>query len=102
MALHKLKRRNYGRMLLVSIKYQILHSFIEGVIHLCQSILETRRISRSHGSALFTIPLSCFTVILIGIHKNVDICQNDYSLQTKNFWTYNIQVNERLEKIKEK
>ena len=57
MALRKLERRNYGRKSPVSIKYQNLHSFKEGMILLCQSILETRRISHLHGSALFTIPL---------------------------------------------
>ena len=30
---------------------------LEGLIPLCQSILETRRITRLHGSAHFTIPL---------------------------------------------
>ena len=55
MALHKLVT---GRKLLVSIKYENLHSFKEGVILLCQSTLETRRISHLHGSALFTIPLT--------------------------------------------
>ena len=30
---------------------------LEGVILLCQSILETRRLSRLHDSALFTAPL---------------------------------------------
>ena len=58
MALHKLLRRNYGGKLPVSIKYQNLHSFKEGVILLSQSILETRRVSHLHGSAIFTIPLS--------------------------------------------
>ena len=57
MALHKLVRSNYGRKLPVSIKYENLHSFKEGVILLCQSILETKKISHLHGSTLFTIPL---------------------------------------------
>ena len=57
MALHKLVRSNYGGKLMVSMKYENLHSFEEGVILLCQSILETRRISHLHGSVLFTIPL---------------------------------------------
>ena len=57
-SLHKLERRNYGGKFLVNMKYQNLHSFIEGVILLCQSILEMRRISHLHGSALFTTPLS--------------------------------------------
>ena len=58
MALRKLVRRNYGRKLPVSIKYQNRHSFKEGVILLCQSIIETRRISHLHGSAPIAIPLS--------------------------------------------
>ena len=58
MALHKLERRNYGRKLPVSIKYQNLHTFKEGLILLCQSVLKTRRITHLHGSAHFTIPLT--------------------------------------------
>ena len=58
MVLRKLERRNYRGKWLVSIKYQNLHSFKEGLILLCQSILETRRITHLHGSALFTIPLT--------------------------------------------
>ena len=57
MVLRKLERRNYGRKSPVSIKYQNLHSFKEQLILLCQSILETRRITHIHGSAHFTIPL---------------------------------------------
>ena len=57
MALHKLVRRSYGGKLRVSNKYQNLHSFKEGVILLCQSILEMRRVSHLHGSTLFIIPL---------------------------------------------
>ena len=57
MALHKLERRNYGRKLPVSIKYQNLHSSKEGLILLCQSIIETRRITHLHGLDHFTIPL---------------------------------------------
>ena len=60
MTLHKLERRNYGRKLLVSIKCQNLHSFKEGLILLCQSILEMRRITHLHVSAHFTIPLNQF------------------------------------------
>ena len=57
MALRKLVRRNYGGKSLVSIKYQNLRSFKEGMILLFQSILESRWISHLHGSALFKIPL---------------------------------------------
>ena len=49
---------SYGGKSPVSIKYENLHSFKEGVILLCKSIFETRRISHLHGSPLFTIPLS--------------------------------------------
>ena len=69
MALHKLVTKNYGGKLLVSIKYQNLHSFKEGKILLYQSTLETRRISHLHGTALFTIPLSIpmwiYTLIIV-------------------------------------
>ena len=58
MALRKLERRNYGGKWPVSIKYQNLYSFKEGLILLCQSILETRRRIHLHGLAQFTIPLS--------------------------------------------
>ena len=57
MAPRKLERRNYGGKWTMSIKYQNLHTFKEGLITLCQSILETRRITHLHGSAHFTIPL---------------------------------------------
>ena len=85
MALRKLERRNYGGKWPVSIKYQNLHSFKEGLILLCQSILETRRITHLHGSAPFTIPLrlrycdrTCFCAILICITQDLSstsICQ---------------------------
>ena len=58
MALRKLERRNYGGKWPVSIKYQNLHSFKEGLILLCQSILKTRRITHLHGTAHFTITLN--------------------------------------------
>ena len=57
MALHKLERRNYGGKLLVSIKYQNLHSFKERLILLCESVLEMTRITHLQGSAHSTIPL---------------------------------------------
>ena len=57
MALRKLERRNHGGKSPVSIKYQNLHTYNEGLILLCQSILEMRRITHLHGSAHFTIPL---------------------------------------------
>ena len=40
----------------MSIKYKNLHAFKEGLILLCQCILETRRITHFHGSVHFTIP----------------------------------------------
>ena len=58
MAQRKLKRRNYGREWPVSIKYQNLHSFKEGLILLSQSIVELRGITYLHGFAHFAIPLS--------------------------------------------
>ena len=58
MALRKLERINHGGKWPVSIKYQNLHSFKEGLILLCQCILETRRIAHLHGSAHFTTPLT--------------------------------------------
>ena len=58
MVLCKLERINYGRKCPVSIKYQNPHSFKEGFILLCQSILETRKITHLYGAAHFTIPLS--------------------------------------------
>ena len=57
MELRKLERRYYGGKKSVSIKCQNLHSFKEGLILLCQSILETRRMIHLHGSAHFRIPL---------------------------------------------
>ena len=63
MALGILARRNYGRKSPVSIKCHNLHCFKDGVILLCQSILETRRILHSTELALFTIPLKTFKII---------------------------------------
>ena len=60
MVLRKLKMRNYGGKSPVTIKYQNLHILKEGLILLCQSILETRRITHLHGPAHFTIPLIYF------------------------------------------
>ena len=51
---------NYGGLSPVSIKCHNLHSFNKGMILLCQSIIEMRRISHLYGSALFTIPLNEF------------------------------------------
>ena len=68
-ALRKLKRTNYGRKWPVSIKYQNLHSFKEGLILLCQSILETRRRTHLHGSAQFKIHLSSFKLFLLPIRN---------------------------------
>ena len=75
MALRKLVRRNYGRKLPVIIKYQNLHSFKEVIIILCQSILETRRISHLHGSALFTIPLRSHIINCLKVlNELIDFC----------------------------
>ena len=64
MALGKLVRSNCGRKSLLSIKYENVHSFKEEVILLCQSILETRRISHVPGSAHFKIPLRALMKIV--------------------------------------
>ena len=56
MPLRKLEMNNYGGKWQVSIKYQNLHSFKEGLILLCQSILETRRVTHLHGSTHFYNP----------------------------------------------
>ena len=45
MVLHALVLRNYDGKLPMSIKCHNLHLFIEGVILLCQSILETGQIN---------------------------------------------------------
>ena len=50
-------KRKLWRKVAGEIKYQNLYSFKEGLILLCQSILETR-ITHLHGSAHFTIPLN--------------------------------------------
>ena len=65
MALRKLERRTYDEMLPVSIKYKILHTFKEGLILLCQSILEKRRITNLHGSVHFTIPLKGYIFLIV-------------------------------------
>ena len=64
MALCKLERRTYGRKLPVSIKYQNLHSFKEGLILLCQIILKIRRITHLHSLVHFTIPFTEWTLHL--------------------------------------
>ena len=58
MTLHKLVMSNYDEKSPVSMKYENLHSFKEGVILQRQSVLETRRISHLSRSAHFTIPLT--------------------------------------------
>ena len=63
MVLHQLVNRNHGVKLPVSIKYQNLHSFKKRVDSL--SILETKRITRLHGSAHFTILLKLFFYIFV-------------------------------------
>ena len=79
MALHKLERRNYGRKSLVSIKYQNLRTFKEGLILLCQSSLKTRRITHLHDSTHFTILLILHQWIKFHFHtvfRSDDIKQN--------------------------
>ena len=54
-----------------------------------------------------SVPLSCFAVLLRGIHGKDDICQTDDSIHSKLRISpycegkYNIQANERLTKIRE-
>ena len=50
-----LKGEIIGGISLASTKYQNLHTFKEGLILLCQNILETRRVTHLHGSPHFTI-----------------------------------------------
>ena len=69
MTLHKLVRRNHGGKSPVSIKYQNLHSFKEGLILLCQSIFETRRITHLHGSTHFIY--NPFKTVLVEIESKV-------------------------------
>ena len=66
MALRKLERRNYGGKLQVSIKYQNLHTLKEGLILICQSIFEMRKITHLHGSPHFAIPLNFPELIIMG------------------------------------
>ena len=82
MTLCKLERRNDGRKSPVSIKYQNLHTY-KGLILLCQSILETRRIAHLHGSAHFTIPLSDYLVILKSLEYNLKILKQDLKATSK-------------------
>ena len=58
MAMRALVRRINSGKLPVSIQCHNLHSFKEGVILLCQSIFETRRISHLFSSAFFTTSLT--------------------------------------------
>ena len=67
--MRKLVRSNYGGKSSVSIKYENLHSFKEGLILLCQSILETKVISHLSGSAHFTIPLIGTNIYIISINS---------------------------------
>ena len=49
----------------MSIKHQNLHTFKEGLILLCQNILEMRKITHLRGSAYFTIPLNMTLFVLV-------------------------------------
>ena len=90
MALRKLVRRNYGGKSPVSIQYQNLHSFKEGLILLCQSIFEARRITHLHGSAPFTIPLKTVCFSKITLYKEVQrITILQLFISTKRFKSIN-------------
>ena len=87
MALRKLVRRSYDGKLPVSIKYQNLHTFKEGLILLCQSILETRRITHLHGSAHFTTPLNTTNISYNPIENAICKYENHPSVVAiKNIW----------------
>ena len=79
MALCKLERKNYGGKLPVMIKYQNLHSFKEGLILLCQSILETRRITHLHGSVHY----NPFKMIINHFFFNRSFCSRNFFLFCK-------------------
>ena len=62
----------------MSIKCHNLYSFKEGVIHLCQSIPESRQISHLLSSALFAIPVTKATKRLLEVailHRKRDVFQ---------------------------
>ena len=74
-------------------------------LHMC---IHTRHL-RCVGKVLI-IPLdhlSCFPVVVTGIHRKVDMCQTDYSIHSElrvlpySEGKYNIQANEKLTKVKE-
>ena len=84
----------------MSIKYHNLHSFKEGMILLCQSILETRRISYLHGSFLFTIPLNHWTRLfrflsftILSFSLNISAFLNDHCKKYLNFHTRKLGEN---------
>ena len=90
MALCKLERRNYGGKVPVSIKYQNLHSFKEGLILLCQSILEMKRITHLHHSAHFTILLTA-SYLLKETKLLVKISHCEFLVMTeKNIFVYKL------------
>lgn len=60
MAQHTMVTKTHGAKRQVSIRYYNLHSFKEGALLLCQSILGTGRMSNWCRWALFTVPLSTF------------------------------------------
>ena len=98
MALHKLERRNYNGKSAVSIKYQNLHSFKEGLILWYHSILETRRITHLHGSAHFTISLKVVSATFLLV---CFLCLKGGTCETKkNVFYFTGKVLFVLEKIK--
>ena len=58
MALCQLERRTDGGWIPVSVKYVIFGSFKEGMIIVCQIIIETERMAIWYSLDLFTIPLN--------------------------------------------
>ena len=84
MALRKFKRRNYGGKQRVIMKYQNTYSFKEGLILLCQSILETRRITYLHGSVHCKIPLTT----VIWERNQVHLGENSLVIMISEFYSY--------------
>ena len=80
MALRKLERRNYGGKWPMSIKYQNLLSFKERLILLCQSILETRRITHLHGSARFTISLNSLILDFVAFFSKMVLNRQNFKV----------------------
>ena len=90
----------------MSIKYQNLRSFKEGLILLCQSIIETRRITHLHGSAHFKIPfkktlpegrdVKDFWIFYKSYFNSKGICYDDEVTLAENNVLKNSEISETL------